>query len=70
MLSNGAGVLADGKPCVSMSLSQNGFAMLTRTAFFVFGLSINVAITLLTTWLLTLYAQSALHKPKSQPSNL
>ena len=36
---NSAGVLADGKPWVSMLLSQNRFTMLTRVTNLAFGIS-------------------------------
>ena len=57
---NSVGDLADGKPWVYMLLSQNSFTMLTRVTFFAFGFSINIPLTLLTSWLLALYAQSKL----------
>ena len=53
---NSVGSLADGIPWVSMPLSQNGFAMLTHVTFPAFGLFTNVHLTLLSNWLLTLYA--------------
>ena len=57
---NGAGDLADVKPWISMPLSWNGFAISTRINFLMFGLSTNVPLTVLISWLLALYAQSAL----------
>ena len=57
---NCVGVLADGKPWVSVPLSRNGFTMLTRIVNLAFGISPNVPLVLLTSWLLTLYAQSVL----------
>ena len=42
----------------SMLLSQNRFTKLTRITFLVFGLSINIPLMLLTSWLLAIYAQS------------
>ena len=58
VLWNGAGGLADGKPWVSMPLSGKRFTMPTHITFLAFGLSINVPLMLLTSWLLALYAQS------------
>ena len=52
---NGAGDLADGKPWIIMPLSRNRFTILTRIIFFVFGLSTNVPMMLLISWLLVLY---------------
>ena len=57
---NGAGDLADGKPWVSMPLSWIYFIIPTRVTFLAFGLSANVRLTLLISWLLALYARSAL----------
>ena len=57
---NGAGDWADGKPWISMLLCWNEFATLTHVTFFAFGLSTNVCLTLLISWLLALYAQSVL----------
>ena len=57
---NGAGSLADGKPWVSIPLSRNGFTMSTRVTFLAFGLSTNRSLTLLISWLLALFARSAL----------
>ena len=54
---NGVVDLADGKP---IPLSWNEFTIPTRVTFLVFGLSTNVRLTLPTSWLLALYAQSAL----------
>ena len=54
------GGLADGKPWVSMPLSRNVFTMPTRVTNLVFGISTNVPLVLLTSWLLALYAQSVL----------
>ena len=55
---NCAGELADGKPRVSMPLSQNGYTMLTRITNPVFGISTNIPLALLASWLLALYARS------------
>ena len=60
VLWNDAGGLADGKLWVSMPLSRNGFTMLIRLTFLAFGLSTNVSLMLLISWLLALYAQSTL----------
>ena len=57
---NCAGGLADGKPWVSMPLSQNRFTMPTCVTNLAFGISTNVPLALLTSWLLTLYVRSAL----------
>ena len=57
---NGAGELTDGKPWVSMPLNCKEFTIPTRVTFLAFGLSTNVCLTLLISWLLTLYARSAL----------
>ena len=54
-LRNCAGVLADGKPWVSMLLSWNVFTILTYVTNLSFGISTNVPLVLLTSWLLTLY---------------
>ena len=56
---NGVGGLADGKRWVSMPLSRNGFTMPTCVTNLAFGISTNVPLALLTSWLLALYAQSA-----------
>ena len=61
MSRNGAGELADGKPWVSVLLNWNEFTILTCIIFLAFGLSTNVRLTLLISWLLTLYAQCALN---------
>ena len=53
---NCADGLADGKPWVSMPLSWNGFTMPTHVINLAFGISTNVPLALLTSWLLTLYA--------------
>ena len=45
---NDMGGLGDGKPWVSMPLSQNKFTMLTYITFLAFGFSTNVPLTLLT----------------------
>ena len=60
VLWNDACGLADGKFWVSMPLSRNGFTMLIRLTFLAFGLSTNVSLMLLISWLLALYAQSTL----------
>ena len=52
---NGASGVADGKPQFT-PLGQNGFAILTCITFLVFIPSIIVPLTLLNSWLLTLYA--------------
>ena len=49
---NGAGELADGKTWVSMPLSWNEFTIPTRITLLAFGLSTNVRLTLLISWLL------------------
>ena len=54
VLRNSVGGLADGKPWVSMPLSRNGFTMPTRVTNLVFGISTNVPLALLTSWLLAL----------------
>ena len=51
-----AGGLADGKPWASMLLSQKGYTMPTRITNLMFGISANLPLALLTSWLLTLYA--------------
>ena len=48
---NGAGDLADEKPWISMSLSLNGFTILTRVTFLAFGVSRNMPLMLLMSWL-------------------
>ena len=53
---NSAGGLADGKPWVSMPLSRNGFTMTTRVTNLAFGISTNIPLALLTSWLLALNA--------------
>ena len=60
VLRNGVGELADGKPWVSMPLNWNEFTILTCVTFLAFGLSTNVCLTLLISWLLALYARSML----------
>ena len=60
VLQNDAGDLADRKPWISMPLSQNRFTMTTDVTFLTFRLSTNVPLTLLTSWLFTLYARSTL----------
>ena len=57
---NSVGDLADGKPWVSMLLNRNGFTMLTHVTNLAFRISTNVPLALLTSWLLKLYARSAL----------
>ena len=57
---NGAGDLANVKPWISMLLSWNRFTIPTCITFLVFGLSTNVPLMVLISWLLALYAQSAL----------
>ena len=57
---NGASGLVDGKLCISMPLSRNEFTLLTHVTFLAFELSINILLTLLTSWLLALYARSTL----------
>ena len=52
--------LADGKPWVSMPLSQSGFTMPSDITFLVLVLSTNVSVMLVTRWLLALYVQSML----------
>ena len=47
--------LVDEKPWVSMPLIQYRSTMPTRLTFLVFGFSTNVLLTLLTSWLLSLY---------------
>ena len=54
VLRSGAGSLADGKPWVSMPLSQNEFTMPTHISFLEFKLSTNVPLMVLISWLLTL----------------
>ena len=56
VLRNGTGDLADGKPWISMLLSWIGSTIPTRLAFLAFGLSTNIPLTLLISWLLALYA--------------
>ena len=51
---NGASDLPDGKPWISMLLSRNGFTILSPVTFLAFGLSTNVPLMLLISWLLTL----------------
>ena len=57
---NSAGGLADRNFWVSMPLNQNGFIMPTRVTNLAFGISTNVPLVLLSSWLLALYAQSTL----------
>ena len=54
---NSAVGLADGKPQVSMPLIWNGFTMPTRVTNLAFGISINIPLVLLTSWLLALYVR-------------
>ena len=54
---NGAGLLVDGKPWVSMLLIRYGFTMLTCLTYLAFGFYTNILLMLLTSWLLALYAQ-------------
>ena len=54
------GGLADGKPWVFMPLSWNRFTMPTRVTNLAFGISTNIPLVLLTSWLLALYARRAL----------
>ena len=56
VLQNGADDSADGKPWVSMLLSWNGLTMLTHITFLAFGLSKNIPLMLIISWLLALYA--------------
>ena len=58
VLWNSAGGLADGKPRVSMPLSRKGFTMPTCITFLAFQ---SLSLALLTSWLLTLYARSAVY---------
>ena len=58
---NIASDLADGKPWVSMTLSRKGFTMPTHVNFLALGLSTNVPLTLITSWLLALYARRVLY---------
>ena len=55
---NSAGVLADGKPLVSMPLSQNRFAVPTCITFLAFGIPTNVPLALLTMILLKQLART------------
>ena len=57
---NSVGDLADGKPWVSKWLSWNRFTMPTRVTNLKFGISTNVPLALLTSWLLAIYARSVL----------
>ena len=57
---NGVGELADGKPWVFMPLNWNEFTIPTHVTFLAFGLSTNIHLTLLISWLLALYARSVL----------
>ena len=58
---NGAGNLADEKPWISMLLTWNEMSIPTFVTFLAFGLSTNVPLMLLISWLLTLYVRSALY---------
>ena len=58
---NSVGGLTDGKSWISMLLSQNRFTMPTRVTNLAFGISTNVPLALLNSWLLALYARSALY---------
>ena len=58
---NSAGGLADGKPWLSMLLSWNGFTIPTCITNLAFGISTNVPLVLLTSWLLALYTRSTLY---------
>ena len=60
VLQNDADGLANRKPWVSMLLSQNRFTLMTHVTFLVFGLSTNIPLMLLTSWLFALYARSTL----------
>ena len=51
---NSAGGLTDGKHWLSMPLGQNGFTLPTRITNLAFGISTNVPLALLTSWLLAL----------------
>ena len=55
---NGAGELADEKSWVSMLLSWNEFTIPTRITLLAFGLSTNIRLTLIISWLLALYAMA------------
>ena len=57
---NSASDLADGKPWVSMPLSRKGFTMPTHVIFLALGLSTNISLILITSWLFALYARKAL----------
>ena len=53
---SGASDLVDGKPWISMPLSQNEFTISDRVTFLAFDLSTNVPLMLLINWQLALYA--------------
>ena len=57
VLWNSVSGLVDGKPCVSMPLNRDRFTMLTHVTCLAFGLSTKIPLMLITSWLLTLYAQ-------------
>ena len=44
-----------------MPLGQNGFALLTYVTFLALGQSVNVSLTLLNSWLLSLYVQNTFY---------
>ena len=57
---NSVSDLDDGKRRVSMLLSWNRFTMPTHVTFLALGLSTSIPLTIITTWLLALYAWKAL----------
>ena len=57
MPGNGVGNLADGKPWISIQLSRNRLAMLRCVIFLALGLSTNILLMLLISWLCALYTQ-------------
>ena len=52
--------LVNGKPYVSIPLSRSGFTMPIHVTNVAFRISTNIPLVLLTSWLLALYARSAL----------
>ena len=60
VLQNSVGGLVGEKPWASMPLNWYGFTMLTRITFLALESSTNILLITLTSWLLTLYAQSTM----------
>ena len=60
VLQNSVGGLVGGKPWASMPLNWYGFTVLIHITFLAFESSTNILLIILTSWLLTLYAQSTI----------